>query len=47
MWNLERQYKQTYLQGRNRDIDVEKEHVGVERGREGVDGRWRSTYIHV
>ena len=33
MWNLERQYKQTYLQGRNRDIGVEKEHVGVERGR--------------
>ena len=35
MWNLERWYRQTYLQGRNRDIDIEKEHV--ERGREGMD----------
>ena len=47
MWNLDRQYRQTYLQGRDRDIDVEKEHVGVERGREGMDGRWGSAYIHV
>ena len=28
MWNLEKWYRGTYLQGRNRDIDIENGHVG-------------------
>lgn len=38
MESIDRQYRQTYLQGKDRDIDVEKEHVGVERGRKGWMG---------
>ena len=31
-WNLEKWYWSTYLQGRNRDADVENGHVGTEGG---------------
>ena len=36
MWNPEKQCRGTYLQGRNRDADVENGHVrgGVEGGEE-------------
>ena len=27
MWNLEKWYRSTYLQGRNRDVDIENGHV--------------------
>ena len=36
MWNLEKWYRRTYLQGRNRDVDVENGHV--DRGRKGRVG---------
>ena len=29
MWNLEKWYKWTYLQSRNRDTDVENEHMNT------------------
>ena len=29
MWNLETRYRLTYLQGRNRDTDVENGHVDM------------------
>lgn len=47
MWNLERQYKQTYLQGRNRDIDVENGlvHINGEE-RVGQTERVALTYTH-
>ena len=36
MWNLEKWYRGTSLQGRNIDADVENEHVDT--GEEGEDG---------
>ena len=36
MWNLEKWYRWTYLQGRNRDADVENGHVDI--GEEGDNG---------
>ena len=36
MWNLEKWYRRTYLQGRNRDADVENRHVDT--GGEGEGG---------
>ena len=33
MWNLETWYRLTYLQGRNRDTDVENGRVDIEGGR--------------
>ena len=46
MWNLEKWYKITCLQGRNRDIDIENGYVDIEGEREGgMD--WESiTDIH-
>ena len=37
IWNLEKWYRCTYLQGRNRDVDVENEHLDTEGGRGGWD----------
>ena len=36
MWNLEKRYRWTCLQGRNRDVDVENGRVDT-GGREGWD----------
>ena len=36
MWNLEKWYRLTYLQGRNRNTDVENRHVNT--GGEGEGG---------
>ena len=41
MWNLEKWYRLSYLQGRNRDADVENGHVDtVERGGWDELGDW-------
>ena len=32
MWTLEKWYRQTGLQGRNRDTDVEKKHMDTKGG---------------
>ena len=46
MWNLEKCYQWTYLQGRNRDADVENRYVDMERGKEG-DTKWeRRIDVH-
>ena len=46
MWNLEKWYKGTSFQGRNRDADVESGHVHT--GEEGKGGtKWETgTDIH-
>ena len=36
IWNLEKRYRQTYLQGRNRDMDIENRLT--DRVREGERG---------
>ena len=47
MWNLEKWYRWTYLQSRNRDTDIEKKHMDTKGGREvGGIGRLGLTYIH-
>ena len=47
VWNLEKWYWWTYLQARNRDVDAEKGHVNVVKGRGmGGTGRLGLTYIH-
>ena len=33
MWNLGKWYRETYLQSRNRDTDVEKKYMDTKRGR--------------
>ena len=33
MWNLEKWYRWTGLQGRNRDTDVENKHMDTKRGK--------------
>ena len=35
MWNLEKQYRRTYLQIRNRDTDVENKLMDAKEGRRG------------
>ena len=35
MWNLEKWYRWTSLQGRNRDIDVENKHMDTKGGKGG------------
>ena len=35
MWNLEKWYRWTYLQGKNRDADIEIGFVNTEREEEG------------
>ena len=38
MWNLEKWYRRTYFQGRNRDAEVENGHVDTEgEGEHGVN----------
>ena len=40
MWNLGKQNQLTYIQIRNREIDVENKHMHTTRGREGgVNGK--------
>ena len=48
MWNLEKRYWWTYLQGRNRDADRETGQVdmGVGEGDGGMNWRLGLTYIH-
>ena len=51
MWKLEKWYKSTGLQGRNKDTDVENKHMDT-KGGEWVGvvvrliGRLGLTYIH-
>ena len=33
MWNLEKWYRWTYLQSRNRDTDVENKHMDTKGGK--------------
>ena len=42
MWNLEKWYRGTYLQDRNRDADVGDGHVDTAQGERGWDelGDW-------
>ena len=37
MWNLEKWYRGTYLQGRNRNTEVEKGHVDTGEGESGMN----------
>ena len=54
MWNLEKWYRWTGLQGRNRDTDVENKRMDTKGGKAGVwvvvvvgcIGRLGLTYIH-
>ena len=50
MWNLEKWYRRSYLQNRNRDTDIDNKCTGTkgERGKGGVGviGRLELTYIH-
>ena len=45
MWNLEKWYRWSHLQGRNGDADVGNRHVGMEGDMELI-GRLGLTYIH-
>ena len=38
MWNLEKWYRRTALQGRNRDTDVEKKWMDTKEGKWGWRG---------
>ena len=42
MWNLEKWYRWSYLQSKNRDTDVENKHMDTKRVRQGRDefGDW-------
>ena len=40
IWNLERWYWWHYLQGSNRDTDIESRHMGVGVGKEGEGGMY-------
>ena len=46
VWNLEKLYRWTYLQSRNRDTDLEYKCMDTEEGGSGWIGRLRLTYIH-
>ena len=39
MWNLEKWYRLTGLQGRNRDTDGQNQHMDTKRGKPGCGGR--------
>ena len=39
MWNLEKQYRLSYLQSRNRDTDVENKYMDI-KGEEGGGKNW-------
>ena len=47
MWNLEKWYRRTCLQGRNKDTDVENKRTDTKWGKKGWDelGVW-DWYIH-
>ena len=50
MWTLEKWYRLTYLQGRNREADIENRHVDTVEGGNGRGG-WdelgdRDRHIH-
>ena len=38
MWNLEKQYRCTSLQGRNRDTDIENKRMDTKGGKQGGGG---------
>ena len=40
MWNVEKWYRWTYLQSRNRDTDVENGHMDTGGGGEGGGMNW-------
>ena len=42
VWNLEKQFRRSYLQSRSRDTDVEKKHIWIPRGKGGWEelGDW-------
>ena len=40
MWNLEKWYRSTSLQGRNRDTDVENKHMDTKGGKWGWGWGW-------
>ena len=40
MWNLEKWYRWTGLQGRNRDTDVENKRVDTKGGKAGCGMNW-------
>ena len=47
MWDLEKCYRWTYLQNRNRETDVENKLTDTKgEGRVGWIGRWGLTHIH-
>ena len=47
MWDLEKCYRWTYLQSRNRETDVENKLTDTKgEGRVGWIGRWGLTHIH-
>ena len=46
IWNPEKWYRWTYLQGRNRYVDIEKGLVDSVGGRVGRTGRAALAYIH-
>jgi len=37
MWSLKKWYREAYLQGKNRDTDVENSDVDMERGWDELD----------
>ena len=47
MWNLEKWYRRTYLQGRNRDTDTENKHMDT-KGKRGLGwkGSLELTHTH-
>ena len=47
MWNLEKWYRWSYLQSRNRDTDVEKKMYGYQGGKAGVGGIGRLGLTHI
>ena len=40
MWNLEKWYRRTGLQGRNRDTDVENKRMDTKGGKQRGVGGW-------
>ena len=46
MWNLEKSYRRTYLQSRNRDTDVENKLMDTRGGEEGGWDEFRDWDSH-
>ena len=40
MWNLEKRYRRTGLQGRNTDTDAENKRMDTKWGKRGAGGWW-------